>query len=99
MSRNGKFLLLVSLVLANVALLTYIGFRKSAASTTPAGTRKEIDKLPAVEVVDDTGRRFALGATGGRVLVVQFITRRSPLKWKQFQKSCRRSARGRCRSS
>jgi hypothetical protein len=55
--------------------------------------------LPAVEVVDDTGRRFALGATGGRVLVVQFITRRSPLKWKQFQKSCRRSARGRCRSS
>lgn len=73
MSRNGKILLLIALALANVGLLTYIGFRKSAASTANTAAQKEIERLPAVELVDDTGRRFALGASSGRVLVVQFV--------------------------
>ncbi len=73
MSRNGKTLILIALGFANVVLLTYIGFRRSAASTPDAAAHKEIERLPAVELVDDTGRRFALGASSGRVLVVQFV--------------------------
>jgi len=73
MSRNGKILILVFLVCANGALFAYIGLRKSAASTPLTAARNEVERLPAVQVVDDTGRRVDLGGLPGRVRLVQFV--------------------------
>lgn len=73
MSRNRKILILSVLTCANVALLAYIGLRKSEASLPPSATRNEIDRLPAVEVVDDRGRRVSLGGLTGGALLVQFV--------------------------
>ena len=72
MSRNGKILIPAALICANVTLLVYIGLRKSAASTTSA-EQDEIDKLPAIQVVDDAGQRVALDGLTGRVLLIQFV--------------------------
>jgi hypothetical protein len=73
MPRNVKILALVVLICANITLLAYIGLRKSAASISPTTTPREIDKLPPVELVDDTGKRVGLGELPGRVLLVQFV--------------------------
>jgi peroxiredoxin len=54
-------------------LLVYIGLRKSAASIQPTATQNEIDRLPAVEIVDDTGKRIGLDGLTGRVVLVQFV--------------------------
>lgn len=73
MARNGIILILAVLVCANGALLAYIGLRKSAASTPLATASNEIERLPAVKVVDDAGRRVDLGGLPGRVRLVQFV--------------------------
>src|ERR1044071_5148942 len=75
MSRNAKILTLAVLACANIALLAYIGLRKSVASVSPAAQR-EIDRLPSVEITADSGARVRLDQLPGRVRLVQFISPR-----------------------
>jgi hypothetical protein len=77
MSRNIKILLLAILICANIALLAYIGLLRSTASTSSVTAQREIERLPSVEITDDSGRHSEISKLPGHVLLVQFVNPKS----------------------
>lgn len=70
-SRNAsrKRLILVTLMVANVALIFYLVFRGSIEDRPKVA----VNSIPAVDIVDDTGVRRTLTSLIGRPVVLQFI--------------------------
>lgn len=73
MSRNVKILVLAVLALVNIAFFVYLAQRQSRASLPPVTNHKDIKQLPAVEFVDDNGKRDWFNRLTGRVVLVQFV--------------------------
>lgn len=65
-----KLVLFGILAAANVVLLAGLGLRKLGA---PAQQTLAEGNLPAIEVLDDTGKRVMLSSLTGKALVLQFV--------------------------
>ena len=65
-----KLVLFGILAAANVILLIGLGLRKLE---TPAQLTLADGHLPAIEILDDTGKRVLLSSLTGKALVLQFV--------------------------
>ena len=65
-----KLLLLGILAIANISLLICLGWRKLQMS---AQTATAEESLPAIELLDDTGKRVWLNSLTGKPLVLHFV--------------------------
>ena len=80
-----KLFILAILIVANVSLLVYFGFRKSQASVS-LENQPEVTSLPAIQVVDDTGEKRFLTDLVGRVVMVQFVNPERSTEIEAFSK-------------